>query len=154
MEIEFMENSQKINDELTVAAQITLEQLQEAAAEGIKSILNLRSPDEEGFWLDEQQQVESLGLRYINLPVKVDMLTEELATEVLQQIDVLPKPVLVHCGVSMRAGAMALMNVATRHGLTPEQAFEKAHAIGFDCSAYPKMKEFFEFYVTKYAKAS
>ena len=47
----------KINDELTVAtSQVSPEQLQQAAGEGFKSVFNLRSPDEEGFLQDEQQQ--------------------------------------------------------------------------------------------------
>lgn len=147
-----MEKVKKINDELTVAGQVTPEQLQQAAQEGFKSILNLRSPDEEGYWRDEQQQAEALGLRYVNIPVKVDTLTEDKTTEVLEQINALPKPLLLHCYKEMRAGAMALMNIATRQGLTPEQAFEKAHEIGFDCSAYPQMKEFFAHYVSTHSK--
>jgi uncharacterized protein (TIGR01244 family) len=146
-----MENVKKINDQLTVSGQITLEELEQAAKEGFKSVMNLRSPSEEGFLNDEQQQAESLGLHYVNIPVKVSDLSEELTTEILKQIDALPKPALIHCGVAMRAGAMALMNVATRQGMTPEQAFEKAGQIGFDCSAYPEMKEFFKNYVTKYS---
>jgi uncharacterized protein (TIGR01244 family) len=148
-----MENVKPINPELTVAGQITAEQLQQAAQAGFKSILNLRSPSEEGYWSEEQQQVESLGLRYLNLPVKVEELTDELTTQILQQIDQLPKPALIHCGVSMRAGAMALMNVATRQGMTPQQAFELAQTIGFDCSAYPQMKAFFEHYVSQHSLA-
>ena len=34
-----MENVKKINDELTVAGQVTPEQLQQAAQEGFKSVL-------------------------------------------------------------------------------------------------------------------
>ena len=66
-----MEIIRKINDELTIAGQVTLEQLQQVAQEGFKSVLNLRSPDEEGFLSNEQQQVEELGLYYLNIPVKV-----------------------------------------------------------------------------------
>ncbi|MFB2773032.1 beta-lactamase hydrolase domain-containing protein [Pelatocladus sp. BLCC-F211] len=149
-----MENVKKINDELVVAGQVTSEQLQQAATEGFKSVLNLRSPDEQGFLHDEQQQAESLGLEYMNIPVKVAELSEELTTEILKKIDNLPKPALIHCGVGMRAGAMALMNVATRQGMTSEQAFDKAGQIGFDCSAYPQMKEFFKNYVEKYSQKS
>ena len=146
-----MDNVKKINDELTVAGQVTPEQLQQAAREGFKSILNLRSPDEEGFLNDEQQQAEAVGLHYINIPVKLTAINEELTTQVLQQIDELPKPVLIHCGTARRAGAMALMNVATRQGMTPEQVFERASQIGFDCSANPQMKEFFKQYVEKHS---
>ena len=149
-----MENVKKINEQLTVAGQVTPEQLQQAAQEGFKSVLNLRSPDEEGYWRDEQQQAEALGLRYVNIPVKVDTLTEDKTTQVLEQIDSLPKPALIHCYKQMRAGAMVLMNVATRQGLTPEQAFAKAHEIGLDCSAYPQMKEFFAHYVSTHSNTT
>jgi uncharacterized protein (TIGR01244 family) len=146
-----MENIKKVNHEFAVAGQITPEQLEQAASEGFKSVLNLRSPSEEGFLKDEQQQAEALGLHYVNIPVKVSELSEELTSEILEQIDELPKPALIHCGTAMRAGAMTLMNVATRQGMTSEQAFEKAGQIGFDCSAYPQMKEFFKNYVDKHS---
>lgn len=54
----------------------------------------------------------------------------------------------------MRAGAMALMNVATRQGMTAQQAFELAGQIGVDCTAYPQMKEFFQHYADQYSKVS
>ena len=149
-----MENAKKVNDQITVAGQVTLEQLQQAAAEGFESVLNLRSPDEEGFWQDEQQATELLGLDYVNIPVQVATLNEELTTTVLKQIDTLPKPALIHCGGAMRAGAIALMNVATRQGMTAQQAFELAGQIGVDCTAYPQMKEFFQHYADQYSKVS
>lgn len=138
----------KINEQLTVAGQVTPEQLQQAAAEGYKSVLNLRSPDEQGFVQDEQQQVEAAGLQYVNIPVKPNEMTDELTTQVLEQIDNLLKPALIHCASSMRAGAMAFMNVATRQGMTPEEVFEKAGEVGFDCNANPQIKQFLENYVS------
>lgn len=149
-----MENIKKINNELTVAGQVTPEQLQQAASTGYKSVLNLRSPSEQGFIKDEQQQVEALGMHYINIPVNANEINDELTTNVLKQIDELPKPTLIHCASAMRAGAMAFMNMATRQGLTAQQAFEKAEAVGFDCNAHPQMKQFFEHYVSKYSKTS
>ncbi|PSM45503.1 phosphatase [Chroococcidiopsis sp. CCALA 051] len=142
-----MENVKQINDELSVAGQVTPEQLQQAAGEGFKSVLNLRSPEEQGFLQDEQQQAEAAGLQYANIPVKPNEMTDELTTQVLEQIDKLPKPALIHCASSMRAGVMAFMNVATRQGMTPEQVFEKAGEVGFDCNANPQMKQFLEHYV-------
>lgn len=59
-----MENVKKINNELTVAGQITPEQLQQAVEEGFKSVLNLRSPDEEGFLVDEQQFFQHYVSKY------------------------------------------------------------------------------------------
>lgn len=150
-----MEDVKKLNDDLTiVTGQITSEQIQQAAQEGFKSILNLRSPDEEGFLTEEQQQAEAAGLHYVNIPVLVSTISDESTTDVLQQIDELPKPALIHCKSGLRAGAMALMNVATRQGLSPQQAFEQAHNIGFDCSAQPQMKEFFEHYVSTHSRTN
>jgi uncharacterized protein (TIGR01244 family) len=147
-----MDNVKSITPELFVAGQITLEQLQQAAHEGY-SVLNLRSPSEESFWHDEANQATNLGLHYVNAPVNLAELTEDYTTHVLQCIDEMPKPVLIHCAVSMRAGAMALMNVAIRQGLTAEQAFEKAREIGFDFDAYPHLKELFKSYIDKYSTA-
>lgn len=141
--------TKKINDEITIAGQITPEQLQQAAQEGYKSVFNLRSPEEQGFLPDEQQQAEFTGLQYKHIPVKPNAMTEELTTQVLAEIDQLPKPVLIHCASAMRAGAMALMHLATREGMTPEQVFAKAASVGFDCSANPQIKQFVEQYISQ-----
>lgn len=145
-----MENVKRINDQLAVAmGQVTPEQLQKASQEGFKAVLNLRSPNEEGFLSDEQQQAENAGLKYVNIPVKPDGMSDELADQVLQQIDQLPKPALIHCKSGMRSGAMTLMYVATQQDMTAEEAMAMAKQNGFDCDAHPQMKQFFEHYISK-----
>ncbi|MEA5574353.1 protein tyrosine phosphatase family protein [Calothrix sp. UHCC 0171] len=143
-----MDNVKKVNEELTIAGQLTPEQFQQAAQEGFKSILNLRSPLEQGFLSDEQQQVEAAGLEYFHIPVKPNAISEELTTGVLKQIDELPKPTLIHCAAGMRAATMALMNLATRQGLTPEQVFARTTELGFDSNANPQLKQFIEDYIS------
>lgn len=125
-----MEIIRKINDELAIAGQVTLEQLPQVAQEGFKSVLNLRSPDEDGFLNSEQQQVEDLGLYYLNIPVKVEAINDEIADLVLTQTNKLPKPALVHCDSAMRAAAIVLMQIATRQGVTLKQAFKQAEKLG------------------------
>jgi len=150
-----MENAKKINDNLTVATnQVTSEQLQQAAQAGMKSVLNLRSPSEEGFVSNEQQQAEAAGLQYVNIPFKPDALTDQLATQILQQLEEMPKPALLHCKSGLRSGMMALMYVATREGMTAEQAMEKGKSMGFDCEKSPQMKEFFKNYIFQHSQAS
>jgi uncharacterized protein (TIGR01244 family) len=150
-----MENIKTIDDQIAVAmGQVTPEQLQQAAQEGFKSVLNLRSPQEEGFLSDEQQQTEAAGLKYINIPVKPDAMTDELADRVLHQIERLPKPALIHCKSGMRSGAMALMYVATQQGISADRAMAMGKQNGFDCDAQPQMKKFFEKYVSEHTKAS
>jgi len=75
-----MEAIRKINDELTIAGQVTPEQLQQVAQEGFKSVLNPRSPDE-GFLSNEQQQAEALGLYYVNIPVNFEAINDEIAAQ-------------------------------------------------------------------------
>ena len=150
-----MENIKRINDQLAVAmGQVTPEELQQAAQAGFKSVLNLRSPEEESFVSDEQQQAEKTGLKYINVPVKPDGMSDELADQVLQEIDQLPKPVLIHCKSGMRSGAMTLMYVATQQGMTADEAMQKGKQMGFDCDSSPQMKQFFEHYISGHSKAS
>ncbi len=125
-----MEAIKKINDELTIAGQVTPEQLRQVAQEGFKSVLNLRSPDEEGFLSNEQQQAEALGLYYVNIPVKFEAINDEIAARVLMQTNKLPKPTLVHCDSAMRAAVIVLMHIATRQGATLRQAFKQAEQLG------------------------
>ncbi len=108
-----MENLKTINGQLSIATnQVTPTQLQEAAQAGFKSVLNFRSPQEEGFLSDEEKQAEAAGLEYVNIPVKANGITDELAEKIIEQIDQLPKPILLHCKSGLRSGAMALMYIA------------------------------------------
>lgn len=125
-----METVRKINDELAIAGQLTCDDLKQIALEGFQSVLNLRSPTEEGFLTDEQPLAEVLGLAYMNAPLTADAIDDALANRVLQLIDYLPKPILIHCSSGMRAAAMALMHVATRQGMTLDRAFGQARRMG------------------------
>lgn len=148
-----MESVKRVSHELAVAMdRLTPEQLQQASQEGFKSILNLQSPQEEGFLNDEQQQAEATGLKYVNIPVKPDAIDDRLADRVLQEIDRLPKPALIHCKSGMRSGAMTLMYVATQQGMTAKEAIALGKQNGFDCESHPQMKQFFEHYVSERAK--
>ncbi len=150
-----MQNVNQLRDNLAVAMnQLTAEQVQQASQEGFKSILNLRSPQEEGFSREEQQQAESAGLHYVNVPVKPDAMDDQLADRVLQEIAQLPKPALIHCKSGMRSGALTLMYIATQEGISAEQAMALGKQHNFDCESHPQMKQFFEHYISTHAQAS
>lgn len=149
-----MDTIKAVTPELSIAGQVTEQDLEEAAHAGYQSVLNLRSPHETNFWHEEKNYATELGLHYVDAPVNLPELTEELTTQVLACIDEMPKPVLIHCAISMRAGTMALMNLATRQGLTAEQTFEKAKEIGFDYSAFsPSLREFMTSYIEQHSNA-
>jgi uncharacterized protein (TIGR01244 family) len=151
-------NAIRINENLTTTGQVTKQQLQQASQEGFKSVLNLRSPDELGYLKDEQQIVEALGLHYINVPVKLEALNEELITKVLATLEQVPKPVLIHCAAAMRSTGVALLSVALQEGLTTEQTLEKARNLGFGffehAGVNPRLKQLFVHYLAKYGKVA
>ncbi|MBD0268783.1 MAG: phosphatase [Cyanobacteria bacterium Co-bin8] len=152
-----MEYGTKVTDTLTTMGQVRVEQLQEAVNEGFKSVLNLRVPNELGFWVDEQYMAEALGLHYVHIPLRLEHLEEVVIAQILRQLDQLPKPVLLHCAAGMRSTAIALLSTAIAEQLTPEQTVEKAYAIGFyhidNTLVSPKLRERFFDYVTRHSKA-
>jgi len=125
-----MQPIRKINAELAIAGQISPEQVIQLAQDGFQTVLNLRCPEEAAFPLEELKLVESLGLHDVNHPVEMDAITDEAATRVLQAVQSLPKPLLVHCDNAIRSAAIALMYIATRQGSTLEQAFKQARQLG------------------------
>jgi len=44
----------------------------------------MRSPDELGLFQDEQKLAEKLGLYYLNVPMKLEALNEELITKTIE----------------------------------------------------------------------
>ncbi len=150
-----MINSVRIDEDLTVTGQVIAEQMMQAVQEGFRSVLNLRSPDELGFGKGEQEMIEGLGLHYVNVPFKVESLSEELITAILKELERLPKPAVIHCGAGFRSATIALLSVAIREGLTPEQTLARARAVGFPHldHAYinPQIKQFFLQYIIKHA---
>jgi uncharacterized protein (TIGR01244 family) len=142
----------KVSNHITVAGQVSPEELKQAAREGFKSVLNLRAAEEEGYLPDERQQAEAAGLRYASIPVKKEEISDALTTQVLAQMDELPKPILVHCASGMRAGAMAFMHMATREGLSAQEALSRAQEAGFDCNSEPQLKQFFQHYVESHSQ--
>ncbi len=146
-----MDNATKLTDNFAIAGQVAPEDLQQAKNAGYQAVLNLRVPGEQGFPPDAEQQAQAAGLQYANIPVSPAQLSDELADRVLDRIDSLPKPLLIHCGSAMRAGIMSLAHMATRQGMGAEQAFAQGKQAGFDCDAKPPMKQFVESYAAKRA---
>ncbi|MBE8990920.1 beta-lactamase hydrolase domain-containing protein [Nostoc sp. LEGE 12450] len=149
-----MSNTKKVSEDLSAAGQPTPEELKQAAQEGFKSVLNLRSPDESGFLSDEQQQAQAAGLQYANIPLKPSEANQELTEAAIQEIENLPKPILIHCAAGARAGGIALISNAISEGLTYEEISQKAQELGFNLEQ-PHLKQFLlEKYIAKQAEQS
>jgi len=145
-----MDNTIALSPEFAIAGQITSDELKAAKQAGYQAVLNLRVPGEQGFFDDEQMQAQAAGLRYVNLPVSPNEISQ-VADQVITQLDELPKPVLVHCGSALRAGAMVLAYLGTRQGKSAETVLEEARQAGFTAlDQKPPMKQFVETYIANY----
>lgn len=130
-----------VSDSLSITGQVTPEQLQQAAQQGFKSVLNLRSANEPGVLSDEQQQAADAGLEYANVPLNSSDATTTGIANAIEELENLPKPVLVHCGAGQRAGGIALIATALNEGLTIEQITEKANELRLS-PEQPHLKQF------------
>ncbi|MCC5636376.1 hypothetical protein LC593_10995 [Nostoc sp. CHAB 5844] len=126
----------KINNELAIAGQITLDQLKQLADDGYKSVLNLRSPDEKTLLDNEQEKVELLGLQYINFPTNLEKMNHQTALNLFQIINQLSKPTLIHCDDSIRSAAIILLYIATKQGIDFEQALQQTINLGLISSHF------------------
>lgn len=138
-----MSDAKKISDEFSAGGQPTSEDLKQLADQGFKSVVNLRSLDETGALVDEQQQAEAAGLQYVNVPVKSTEANGELTAKVLAEVEQLPTPVYFHCGVGGRASAAALIAFATQQKLSREAVLAKAKELGVN-PEQPQLKQFLE----------
>lgn len=115
--------------QLYSAGQPSAAQLQQAAAAGISTVIDLRQPDEDrGF--DETAAAERLGLRYVRIPVAgaagLDAANVRALRSALAQSN---GPVLLHCASSNRAGALLAL-LQAQDGASIEQALEFGRRAG------------------------
>lgn len=133
----------KVNDAYSSAAQITSEQLTQAAADGFKSVLNLRAADEPGFIDTEDEQAAALGLAYRNTPVSPSQAESAPLQQALEALGSLPQPVLIHCRGGLRATAVALAAIALDQNLSHEQFVERVQAEGLTLDQ-PQIQQFIQ----------
>jgi len=115
--------------QLYTAGQPSAAELQQAAAAGITTVIDLRQPDEaRGF--DETAAAERLGLRYVRIPVAgaaglTDANAQALRTALAQS----QGPVLLHCASGNRAGALLAL-LEARNGASVDEALTLGRAAG------------------------
>ena len=149
-EVQPIRNFVRINDQFCTGGQPRLEHLEQLKAEGIKAIINLRSPSEHRA-AEEEAKAKELGLRYFNIPVVFGEPKDEQATEFLKITDD-PKnrPAFIHCAAAIRAGAFWMIRRVLRDGWKLEAAEEEAKKIGLRES--PHLNEFARKYIEKHRK--
>jgi uncharacterized protein (TIGR01244 family) len=110
------------------AGQPSPAQLASLAAEGVRTIINLRAPTEQ-VEFDEAIEAERLGLRYVSMPIAGPQdVNPQTAARFSQELDSARDAggVLVHCASANRAGAM----LALDQGLKQKKSAADALSVG------------------------
>lgn len=143
-----MSDRMRINETVVVGPQPAEGELSGLASD-FKSVVNLRTDGEDEQSLSPSAEGEVLraaGVEYLHFPVAMESLSPELVDRFRETFAALPTPVFAHCESGKRAGAMVMMDMAVRKGMTGRQTLEKAEEMGFECDQ-PELVEFVQSYV-------
>ncbi len=110
-------NFQLLSDTLSSSGMPTAEQIQAIANENVQVLINLAMPTSEGALPDEDHLVESLGMKYVHIPVKWSNPTQENLEDFFQVMDRHQgDKVHVHCQANYRASAFIMLYRVLRLG--------------------------------------
>jgi tyrosine-protein phosphatase SIW14 len=137
----------QVNPRLYRGGQPTRDGIQMLARLGVKTIINLREPDEdsraEEFWVREA------GLRYLNFPMEgTGRPTNETVNAVLTRIQTRPdQPVFLHCkrGKDRTGVIVACYRIAYEHW-SAEAAVKEARQLGMHWSEFAMQRYIRDFY--------
>lgn len=94
------------------------------ATKGLKTVLNLRGPARQAFWLFEKEACDRLGLQLVDIAFSARQPPRpERLLELVDRLGKLEKPVLIHCKSGAdRTGLVAAIYLITQEGQNVAQA--------------------------------
>lgn len=125
----------KINNELTVSDQITIEDLKEIQAQGYKTIFCNR-PDQESegqlTFSTIEKEAQNLGIKAIHQPVIGGQISDDDIAQFGTYFELAQKPIFAYCRTGTRCSMLwALSHVKT---LPIDEILSKAQIAGYDLS--------------------
>ncbi|WP_296253342.1 sulfur transferase domain-containing protein [uncultured Stenotrophomonas sp.] len=110
--------------DLITAGQPSAQQLRDAAANGVTTVIDLRRADEDRGY-DEAALAEQLGLRYVRLPIAgAGDITDANARTLDRLLKQDSGKTLLHCASSNRAGALLSVIEARVNGAAMDDALK------------------------------
>jgi protein tyrosine/serine phosphatase len=127
----------KVDGKLYRGAQPNAVGLRQLRDLGIRIVINLRG-EQDAMTREERRLVESLGMRYVPLPVadgniftRSRVVPEDAIRNFFAALDGATGPVFVHCQRGAdRTGTLVAMYRIARHGWDNERAYAEARALG------------------------
>lgn len=124
----------KLTDSVFASPQIGLEEVAQAAAQGIKLIVNNRpegESDDQTPGAEIAEAARAAGLGYVEIPVTHSGFSEAQVTAMAQALDSAQGPVLAYCRSGTRSTLLWAMAEATRGG-NPSVLASQAAQAGYD----------------------
>jgi uncharacterized protein (TIGR01244 family) len=144
-------NFLKVNTDFCTGGQPRPEHFAKLKADGVKAVLNLRTPGEHRAD-EEKHEVENLGLKYYNIPVVYTSPTDAQVDEFLKLTDdAANRPMFIHCTAAIRVGAFWMIRRVMRDNMSYAAALEEAKKVGLNNA--PHLEEFVRQYLSKHGKA-
>jgi uncharacterized protein (TIGR01244 family) len=140
-------NFLRVSTDFCTGGQPRPEHFARLKADGVKTVVNLRTPGEHRAD-EERQAVEQVGLRYFNIPVVYTDPKFEQVDEFLKITDdAANRPMFIHCTAAIRVGAFWLIRRVARDGWTWDAALAEARKIGL--ANAPHLETFAKDYLAK-----
>ena len=116
-------NYQLLDEKLSSSGMPTVEQMQEVAKADIQVVINLALKTSPGALPNEDSLVESLGMKYIHIPVEWNNPTKQNLDDFFAAMDKhKQEKVLVHCQANYRASSFVMLYRVLRLGWKKEDA--------------------------------
>ena len=142
--IEDIRNFLPLNKNLLSSGMPTAEQIKSIAEAGVKVVINLAPFDPERDLKNEGALVESLGMKYINIPVEWESPTRQNLEAFMKAMDENQNnKMLVHCRANFRATGFITLYRVRRLEWKREEAFKDLRQI-WNPDEYPIWKKFIE----------
>jgi uncharacterized protein (TIGR01244 family) len=143
-------NFLQVNPQFCTGGQPRLEHFAKLKADGVKAVLNLRTPGEHRA-AEEQAAVEKAGMKYFNIPVVYTAPTDAQVDEFLRITDdPANRPMFIHCTAAIRVGGFWMIRRALRDGLSADAALEDARKVGL--IGAPHLEEFARSYIASHKR--
>jgi uncharacterized protein (TIGR01244 family) len=138
-------NYTRVDATVACAGATPVQALPEIKKNGFVSVINFRTPQEQGANIDEAKTTAAqVGLKYIHLPFQTP--TADIADAFLKAVaDPANQPVYIHCASANRVGAMWFIKRVKVDRWDNDRAMKEAEAIGLRA---PNLRQFALDYVS------
>jgi len=126
----------KINNELTVSDQITIEDLKEIHVQGYKTIFCNRPDHESEGQLDFsviEKEAQNLGIKAIHQPVTGGQISDDDIAQFGNYFENAQKPIFAYCRTGTRCSTLWALSHAKK--LPVDEILSKAQIAGYDLSS-------------------